>query len=127
MTDPAAVSSSGAEPSTTTTTDQLTVSVDGASTPPTIALIGELDPHTAPALQDAIDQLLAAGGTGSSDLVLDLSGLAFVDSSGLRVLISAQHQLAEQGGTLTLHDPSPTVRRLLEITGLIDHITITER
>ena len=61
-----------------------------------------------------------------TDLVLDLSQLGFVDSSGLRVLISAQHQLADHGGTLVLRSPSETVRRLLEITGLVDHITISD-
>ena len=111
------------DPSTTTSLDQLTVVVDRSVEPPSIALTGELDPHTAPLLQAEIDQLLETSGT---DLVLDLSELGFVDSSGLRVLISAQHQLAEQGGTLVLRTPSETVRRLLEITGLVDHVTITD-
>jgi anti-anti-sigma factor len=122
---PAGPSESGAESDPSTTTfDQLTVTVDASTRPPTIALAGELDPHTAPLLQGEVDRVLAGG---STDLVLDLSRLGFVDSSGLRVLISTQHQLADQGGTLTLHAPSDTVRRLLEITGLIDHIAITER
>jgi anti-sigma B factor antagonist len=121
---PAGPSQPGTAPeeAVTTSLDQLTVTVDAAATPPVIALAGELDPHTAPLLERAVAQLLAEG---STDLVLDLSRLAFVDSSGLRVLISAQRQLADQGGTLTLHTPSETVRRLLEITGLIDHIAIT--
>lgn len=109
--------------STTASLDQLTVVVDRLAQPPTIALAGELDPHTAPLLQLEIDRVLEDEGT---DLVLDLSQLGFVDSSGLRVLIAAQHQLAEQGGTLVLRTPSETVRRLLEITGLVDHVTITE-
>jgi anti-sigma B factor antagonist len=119
--------SDGEGVSAATSSDQLTVTVDRSAQPPRVALVGELDPHTAPALEQAIDQVLEGRDDTATDLVLDLSGLAFVDSSGLRVLISAQHQLAERGGTLTLHDPSPTVRRLLEITGLIDHISITER
>jgi anti-anti-sigma factor len=124
VTSAAGTSPSGSDPAPTTASlDQLTVVVDHAATPPTISLNGELDPHTAPLLQQEIDGVLAAGG---SDLVLDLSQLGFVDSSGLRVLISAQHQLDELGGTLALRSPSETVRRLLEITGLIDHVTITD-
>lgn len=121
---PAGPSQPGTEPeaSVTSSLDQLSVTVDASADPPTIALAGELDPHTAPLLQREIDQLLDGS---STDLVLDLRALGFVDSSGLRVLISAQSQLAGQGGTLTLHAPSETVRRLLEITGLIDHIAIT--
>jgi anti-anti-sigma factor len=116
---------SDAEPSSPTTAslDQLTVLVDPGAAPPTISLAGELDPHTAPLLQREIDRVLDEGG---SDLVLDLSQLGFVDSSGLRVLIAAQHQLGEHGGTLVLRAPSETVRRLLEITGLVDHVTITD-
>lgn len=106
----------------TSSLDQLTVVVDRAAEPPVIALSGELDPHTAPLLQREIDGVLTEG----TDLVLDLSQLGFVDSSGLRVLISAQHQLADHGGTLVLRSPSETVRRLLEITGLVDHITISD-
>jgi anti-anti-sigma factor len=122
----AAGTPSESDPSSPTTAslDQLTVVVDRGATPPTIALSGELDPHTAPLLQGEIDGVLDQGGT---DLVLDLSALGFVDSSGLRVLIAAQHQLAAQGGTLVLRSPSETVRRLLEITGLVDHVTITDR
>jgi len=120
----AAGTPAGSEPSATTSSlDQLTLTVDAGASPPTIALAGELDPHTAPLLEGAIDEVLGREGT---DLVLDLSQLGFVDSSGLRVLISAQHRPDEQGGTLVLQSPSETVRRLLEITGLIDHITITD-
>lgn len=120
---PAGPSQPGTEPEPSVASlDQLTVTIDASAQPPTIALAGELDPHTAPLLQREIDQILERG---STDLVLDLSALGFVDSSGLRVLISAQSQLADQGGMLTLHAPSETVRRLLEITGLIDHIAIT--
>lgn len=123
MTAPAGTPSDADPSSATTSLDQLTVVVDRDAEPPTISLAGELDPHTAPLLQTEIDRVLDAEGT---DLVLDLSELGFVDSSGLRVLIAAQHQLAEQGGTLVLRTPSETVRRLLEITGLVDHVTITD-
>lgn len=104
--------------------DQLELVVDPTSSPPVIVLRGELDPHTAPRLERAIDDLLV---DGPVDLVLDLGGLGFVDSSGLRVLIAAQQRLADAGRTLALRSPSDTVHRLLEITGLLDHLTITER
>ena len=123
MTAAAGTSPSDGPSPTTASLDQLTVVVDHAASPPTISLAGELDPHTAPLLQQEIDGVLGNGGT---DLVLDLSQLGFVDSSGLRVLIAAQHQLGDLGGTLALRAPSETVRRLLEITGLIDHVTITD-
>jgi anti-anti-sigma factor len=90
---------------------------DGGDT--VFTLSGELDPHTAPALRTEIDRTLASGRTR---LVLDLAGLTFIDSSGLRVIISAHKDAAERGGRLLLRSPSPTTRRLLDITGLLDHI-----
>jgi anti-anti-sigma factor len=87
----------------------------------TFALSGELDPHTAPMLADELDDAIAGGAT---TVVLQLAELGFIDSSGLRVVISAHRQLDENGGRLVLRSPSDTVRRLLEITGLLDHIQI---
>ena len=84
-----------------------------------LSLSGELDPHTAPVLSAELDDAIAAG---TSTVVLELSGLGFVDSSGLRVIIAANTELGERGGRLVLRSPSETVRRLLEITGLLDHI-----
>jgi anti-anti-sigma factor len=70
-------------------------------------------------LADEIDTLVHDGVT---DVVLVLSGLGFIDSSGLRVIITADRDLAAQDGRLVLRAPSDNVRRLLEITGLLDHL-----
>ncbi len=87
-----------------------------------LVLHGELDPHTAPVLRDRIDQALAQDTT---TLVLDVSGLRFIDSSGLRVIIGAHKDMAGRGGRLVLRSPTETTRRLLDITGLVDHLEIT--
>lgn len=78
---------------------------------------GEIDAHTAPSLATAID---SAGPT----VKLDLSGVEFVDSSGLRVLIDAHQRLNEQGGSLTILSPSAAVSRLFEISGVSDYLTV---
>lgn len=93
---------------------------DGDAT--VLVLRGELDPHTAPRLRDQIDRAFAVG---RSDLVLDLAGLTFIDSSGLRVIIGAHKEANEGGGRLVLRSPSQTARRLLDITGLLDHIEVS--
>ena len=87
----------------------------------TLALTGELDPATAPVLADAIASLETAG---VDDVVIDLAGVTFLDSSGVRVLVSAREQLRASGATLTLRAPSPNIRRVLEITGLGEVIAI---
>ncbi len=86
-----------------------------------LVLAGELDPHTAPVLRDRIDQTLTPD---TATLVLEVSGLRFIDSSGLRVIIGAHKEMAGRGGRLILRSPTDTTRRLLEITGLDDHIEI---
>lgn len=82
-----------------------------------LTLIGEIDAHTAPGLGAAIEAL-------SGDVALDLSGVEFVDSSGLRVLIDAHQSISGRGDSLSLHQPSDAVRRLLEISGVDEYLNV---
>ena len=82
---------------------------------------GELDAHTAPELAGAL-----AGVSNDADVVLDFTDLAFMDSSGLRVIISANGTLSEGGGSLVLRSPGRTVQRLLSVSGLEDHISVVD-
>ena len=106
-----------------TETEQLRVQVQPQGDEVVLLLDGELDPHTAPILRRELDALVEAG---STTVVLDMQALRFIDSSGLRVVISAHRELREAGGQLSLRSLSDTARRLLEITGLTDHIEIVE-
>lgn len=83
---------------------------------------GELDAYSAPGLEDQVVRLLTTQGV--TTIVLDLSGTGFLDSSGLRAILTAQRRLTEGGGQLSLRSPSEPVTRLLEITGLTDHFTL---
>lgn len=105
----------------TSNLEQLRIRVDETGGSGVLHLDGELDPHTAPLLEHEIN---ARADAGELDVVLDLRALQFIDSSGLRVLIAAHRELERRGGSLTLRSPSETAQRLLEITGLVDHITI---
>jgi anti-sigma B factor antagonist len=87
-----------------------------------VALQGEVDPHTAPVLHEALDRQVVAGAT---TLRIDCAGLLFIDSSGLRVLVDAHRRLgADRSDALVLASVSPTLRRLLEVTGLDTHLTV---
>jgi len=86
-----------------------------------LVLTGELDPHTAPLLRERID---GARTENTAVLVLDIGGLRFIDSSGLRVIIGAHKDMTGRGGRLILRSPTETTRRLLDITGLVDHLEI---
>ena len=57
-------------------------------------------------------------------LVLDLSGLAFTDSTGLGTMVWAHKRMAERGHQLLLADPNPLILRLLRISGLDRHLTV---
>lgn len=108
-------------PDDTPRTALLGLTVD-TGPPTTISLVGELDPATAPQLDEEIERLLANGGV--ERLVLDLSGLTFLDSSGLRLFVTAREALNSQGGELALRGPSANTQRLLDITGLGEIIAV---
>ncbi len=105
----------------TAETEQLVVETEERGQDVVLHLDGELDPHTAPVLQEAID---AWSAKGTPRIFLDLRQLRFIDSSGLRVVIGAHRQLSEAGAELVLINVSPTAARLLEITGLSSHLSI---
>jgi anti-anti-sigma factor len=98
----------------------LSIAITTADDEVVLALGGELDPHTAGSLADAI----AALDPPADRVVLDLSALTFVDSAGLRVLLAANQDLTGQGRAFVLRSPTDTARRILEITGLLDVLTV---
>lgn len=86
---------------------------------------GALDAYTAPDLRAELDTVLAAGAPPST-LVLDLGGLGFLDSTGLRVLVETHSALAASDRRLRLRHATATTRRLLDITGLSDVLDVED-
>ena len=82
-------------------------------------LSGELDISTAESFVRAGTETLERHGA----LVIDLSGLAFIDSSGIRALLALGER--HDGRPLTLRAPSENVRKVLDITGIIGRASIT--
>ena len=81
-----------------------------------LVLAGELDIATAPRLRTSVSDVLAAD--PPQVLVLDLSGLAFVDATGISVLVAAQRAVTSRGGSLCVRSPSRLVRRLIRLLDL---------
>ena len=77
---------------------------------------GEIDASTAPALVEAL--ATRRPDIAGKHLVVDLSEVGFIDSSGLAALLDARGRLAADGGMLILRRPSRCVVRLLDITHL---------
>ncbi len=81
----------------------------------TVALSGELDMSTAPALSRSLSEVLDQQ---PQHVTVELGDLAFIDSTGLTLLVRTSKRLREHEGTLALAHPTPPVRRVLEIVGL---------
>jgi anti-sigma B factor antagonist len=80
-----------------------------------IALSGEFDVTTAPAVRARALELIAAG---HPDLVADLSGVTFCDSSGLGALVGIWRCAKDADGSLTLAAIPDRLSRLLSVTGM---------
>lgn len=76
---------------------------------------GEVDVYTAPRLREEIHRCLDQG---SHKLVINLSEVAYMDSSGLGVLIGALKRAREENGDLLVAAPNARISRILEVTGL---------
>ena len=85
-----------------------------------IAPTGELDLSGAAVLEDELDRLAAEPELGT--VVLDLRGLEFMDSSGLRLVVLADMRAREAGRRFALVKGAETVHRVLEITRMSDRL-----
>ncbi len=86
----------------------------------TLVVEGVIDSHTADQLMERLRDL----GT-DSDITLNLQRVEFIDSSGLRIIVTSHQDLASAGQRLVLDGISDAVARLLEITGLREHLHTT--
>ena len=87
-----------------------------------VALHGELDLSSAPAVEAEVDRLLGDGAPVAV-LVLDLRDLAFMDSTGLRAVLRADARMRDAGGRLAVVDGADAVRRVFEMTGMHERLT----
>jgi len=89
-----------------------------AEGPVILALTGEIDLANADEVEAQLDRLdrLVASTTG--DVRVDCSGIEFIGSTGLDVLVGIHHELAQQRRRLILARTTPLFRRLLEVTAL---------
>ena len=88
-----------------------------------VTLRGELDAHDAPRLRalltEAVEQIASDPGHGERRLVLDLTGVAFLDSTVLGTMIGALRRVREADGAMRVVLPETPARRVFDITGLV--------
>ena len=87
-----------------------------------VSVRGEIDHHTAAAIRTGMDALLFA--RRPARLVLDLSAVTFMDSSGLGLIMGRYGILRELGGSMCVRDPSPEIRGILTLAGMERRVRI---
>ena len=93
---------------------QLTTTIDG--TRASIAVEGKLSVATSPELEAEISGLPS----DVNSFELDLTGLEYISSAGLRVLVSTQKLATQRGGSMKLLHPTDEVAEVFDMTGLAD-------
>lgn len=84
-----------------------------------VAVEGQVDLATAPRLAEALAQ---AHGEGITEIVVDLTDVDFLDSVGVRVLVEAARDAAQQDVSLSVRGARGWVARVLEITGVDEYL-----
>lgn len=79
----------------------------------TVALSGRMDTNTSPQLEEALSGQLG----GIDALRLDLAGLEYISSAGLRVLLSLHKQCSAAGTLMTVSNCTPVVQDIIDMTG----------
>ncbi len=95
----------------------LSISEERSDDPIVLKAVGEIDLASAPELETQLTSGLAAG-----SVVVNLTEVTFIDSTGLRVLLAAHEQATEQGHKLGLVVATGPVTKLLSITGVDGHL-----
>lgn len=95
----------------------ITKKIEGSAL--TVAVEGRLDTVTSPDLEAALSESLE----GVTDLTLDFSGLEYISSAGLRVLLATQKKMNAQG-SMKVCGVNETVGEVFEVTGFADILTI---
>lgn len=88
-----------------------------------VAAAGEIDIASASQLDEALDAAVSAGHTR---IAVDLRDVSFMDSTGLRSLITVDRRLNELNGALALVAPGGAARRLLEVAGVTGVLRIVD-
>jgi len=88
----------------------------------TVILSGDLDTNTAPVLTSALEECLE----GITSLILDLTGVGYLSSAGIRAILRAENSMNAVSGSLQLVGVQPAVYKVLEITMLSDSLDITQ-
>ena len=100
---------------------RLTPEIHSSADHAVVTLAGDLDASTAGLLYE---QFAALTREGVVHVALDLEGLIFMDSTGLSVIIAEHKRASSLGGELIIYSPQEPVRKLFEMTGLMQLLDV---
>ena len=93
----------------------LRIEVADTTSPTTVVLTGEIDLSTARRVREA---LIAISNSGETNVVVDMTNVTFMDSTGLSALVGPLKRFRSMNGEIVLRSPTKGVRKVLEISGL---------
>lgn len=82
-----------------------------------VSAIGEIDHHTSEDVRDKIDRYI--DGNGIKNVIFDFSGISFMDSAGIGVIIGRYKKVSPLGGKLAIANANPQVKKIFEISGIL--------
>ena len=82
----------------------------------TAYLSEEIDHHIAVSLRSDIDY--AVRDIGAKELILDFSGVTFMDSSGIGLVMGRYRLMSEMGGKVIIQDPPPAIKKVMKLSGV---------
>lgn len=94
---------------------RLQTNVEESSGVPIVRVAGEIDVFTAPSFKSAVSRAIESK---AGDLIIDLTDVGYMDSSGFGTLLSATKRIKPVGGSVILVGCSEAIERMLNITHL---------
>ena len=103
-------------------TDEIVTSLDVADGTATVSLQGEIDILSVEQLRVVLGEAVASR---PREIVVDMSGVAFIDSTGLGALIFGFQRARDAGIRFRLANANPTVRQILVLSGLLEVVELS--
>lgn len=82
---------------------------------PILTLVGEVDVYTYPQLKVAIAEIIDKG---NKDMIINLEGVKYIDSTGLGVLANGANKIAKSNGLIGIICTKPQIKKIFEVSGL---------
>lgn len=81
-----------------------------------VSFVGEMDHHTSEDIRDKIDRYI--DNNMIKNIIFDFSGISFMDSAGIGVIIGRYKKVSPSGGKIAIVNAIPQVKRIMEISGI---------